>query len=112
MTAPRDFSLTKHAIARMLERFPRLKESWDARKQPGVRLKFMYELFWEAEELKSVVNDTEFMTYISNRYGAENKYTFFMLNDAVFIGVTNERGNHIVTVVRKCLFRSPQLRNS
>lgn len=104
--SPSEFTLTKHAIERLLYRFHNTEKSWKAITSSSLRLKFVYDLFSGAKECKSIHNDTEFMTYVYMKYGTESKYTFFVLDDAVFIG----RGTNIVTVIRKSLHPSARAR--
>ena len=100
MSNIRDFTLTPHAISRLLERHPHIDiEDGD----PATKKKAIYEFMYGATEEKAFQNDIAFITYLSGRYGFD-QYTMFVRENVVFVGKTasGEYGNRvIVTVLEK-----------
>jgi len=47
---------------------------------------------------------------LGEKYGYENRYTMFVRDDNVFVGVSNERGDFIVTVLKKSEHYVPHVR--
>lgn len=94
------FSLTKHALQRMRERFPdEMREAVDFEPNDAIRLRKMYEFLWNATAENRVIHDTKFMQYVHERYGYEKTLRFFVNGNMLFIGAINDGKYNIVTVV-------------
>ena len=97
MSNIRDFTLSHHAIARLLERHPYvcINES-----SPALKKKAIYEFMYGASEEKAFQNDIAFLTYLSERYGYD-QYTMFVRANVVFVGKTTigEQNNHVIVTV-------------
>lgn len=109
-TLQRQFSLSRHAMDRMRERFPHAMKEIEFEQSPGLRTKKMYEFLWNASIENRVINDTVFMQYIREKYGYDKNLKFFANNDMLFIGVMSAEGNCIVTVVNRLDYSSRHLR--
>lgn len=99
---PTEFSLTNHAIDRLKERFPKIWLAiYDEKIAPALRRKAIYDFFNASTEDRSVINDTRFMQYTSEKYGFDKKISIFTNGDVVFLGVTADGRNAIVTTLDK-----------
>jgi hypothetical protein len=107
MTNPLDYTLTKHAIERLLERDPDFSkicqtiEAVSSINLPVLKLKAAYNYMKDASEERSFLNNSVFMTKLGEKYGFDNSYTLFVKANSVFVGVSNQRGNAIVTVLSR-----------
>lgn len=106
----KDFTLTKHAIDRLRERCVEFAKEVDWIKETALKKKETYSFMAKASEEKSFLNNSIFMNMLGEKYGYENRYTMFVRDDNVFVGVTNERGNFIVTVLKKSEHYVPHVR--
>jgi|ERR1017187_3722591 hypothetical protein len=112
MSSPRDFVLTKHAIDRLRERCPAFAKEVDWIKETALKKRATYDFFAQASEEKSFLNNSIFITMLGEKYGFENRYSMFVHDNMVFVGVSNVRGNYIVTVLNKNEHYVPHVRNS
>jgi len=101
MANPRDFTLTGHAIDRLYERSPVFVMTISTVPNGAYKKKATYEFMYEAKEEKRFRNNLRFMTMLGEKYGFENNFTLFVRDDSVFVGISNDRGNFIVTVLKK-----------
>lgn len=104
------FSLTLHAQERMRERFPHLMKDVDIEQTQALRVRKMYQFFWNSTVENRVINDTMFMQFIQDKYGYDKAFKFFVNGEMLFIGVVNPKGNAIVTVVDRTYYASRHLR--
>ena len=101
MANPLDYALTNHAIERLHERCESFAKQIDSITIPALKRKVTYEFLSEASEEKSFLNNSVFMTMLGEKYGFENQYTMFVRDNSVFVGVSNNRGRFIVTVLKR-----------
>ena len=106
-----EFSLTKHAMDRMRERFPHAMKDLEFEQSAAIRIRKMYEFLWNSTIENRVINDTMFMQYVQEKYGYDKNLKFFANQDMLFIGVIMANGgNYIVTVVNRLDYASKYLR--
>jgi hypothetical protein len=101
MASARDFTLTNHAIERLRERdenFPKLVDNITS---TSLKLKATYDYVAQSTEEKSFLNNSIFMTKLGEKYGFDRRYYLFVRDDLVFVGVSGDQGNAIVTVLKK-----------
>jgi hypothetical protein len=110
MASPRDFTLTKHAVDRLRERCVNFAKEVDWIKETALKKKATYEYMSKAVEEKSFLNNSRFMTTIWEKYGFDNTYNMFIRENNVFVGVTNQAGSFIVTVLNRDEHYVPHLR--
>jgi hypothetical protein len=96
---PTDFMITDHAITRLKERFPLIAKQLQEITVPAFRKKFGYDLLANTKENRSFKNNSSFMSYLGEKYGFDKKYSFFVNEDIVFVGVTDGDRNVIVTII-------------
>lgn len=108
----RTFTLTKHAIQRLRERFPRIAKELDQHEQPAVKLHKTYQLLWDSSEERSFKNNSMHMKIVQEKYGYDNDYRFFVNGDVIFLGVINDGRRSIVTVMDKKQHVVPHVRNT
>lgn len=101
MSNPHDFFLTTHAIQRLHERCSEFAKEANLIKDQFLRKKTTYDFLYGATEDKRFLNNSIFMTMLGEKYGFENRYTMFIRDDNIFVGITNKRGSFIVTVMKK-----------
>lgn len=101
MARPQEFTISNHALERLMERGG--KVTAPIRKFTSVRERqhAAHALLCEGKETKAFTNDTRFMTNIYEKYGYDRKYVAFLAHDLIFLGVVNERSQVIVTVLAK-----------
>ena len=104
------FTLTRHAMDRLRERFPHVMDDVNFLQSPVERNRKMYDFLLNSTVENRVVNDTMFMQYVQEKYGYDKTLKFFANNDMLFIGVITESGNYIVTVVNRLENASRYLR--
>ena len=112
MAHPRDFTLTRHACDRLKQRDRDFAKEIVKVDSPALQLKAAYDFLHGATEERSFLNNSIFMTMLGEKYGFENRYTLFVRGNNVFVGVSNERGDHIVTVLNKNEHYVPHIRHS
>ena len=105
-----EFTLSRHAIQRLRERFPDDMKEVDFEQSPALRIKLMYDFLLAATVENRVIHDTMFMQYLQDKYGYDKAFKFFANGDMLFIGVMSKRGNCIVTVVNRSQYPSRFLR--
>jgi hypothetical protein len=110
MASSRDFTLTKHAVDRLRERCVNFAKEVDWIKEAALKKKATYEYMSKAVEEKSFLNNSRFMTTIWEKYGFDNTYNMFIRENNVFVGVTNQTGSFIVTVLNRDEHYVPHLR--
>lgn len=98
MSNPSDFSISKHAMERLLERDKLFAKNTEHYK-PALKIKAMYEYLKDSSEEKRFLNNSTFMIMLGEKYGFDKQYTMFIKNDSVFVGVINNTKNVIVTVL-------------
>lgn len=101
MANPLDYILTKHAIERLCERNSEFAAMLNDINLPSLKIKATYEFMKDTKEEKSFLNNSIFMTMLGEKYGFDNKYTLFVRDNSVFVGVSNPRGRFIVTVLKR-----------
>lgn len=105
-----EFTLSKHAIQRLQERFPDSMQEINFEQSAALRIKKMYEFLLASTVESRVIHDTMFMQYLQEKYGYNKAFKFFANGDMLFIGVVSKRGNCIVTVVNRSQYPSRFLR--
>ena len=111
MSDPRNFIVTNHAIDRLRERCPDYAKEVDKISSGSLKKKVTYDFISKASEEKSFLNNSRFMTMLGEKYGFENSYTLFVKENIVFVGVTNPRGNFIVTAMKRDEHYLAQIKN-
>jgi len=111
MASPKDFSLSQHAIERLIERSPEFRRQYDLIDAPALKKKAAYDLLIGATEEKGFKNCTAFTTFLHERYGYDTSFSFFVNGDMIFVGVTGTRGSVIVTTVSRKDHVVRQVRN-
>ena len=104
------FTLTRHAMDRIRERFPLAMEEVNFLQTPVERNRKMYDFLLNSTIEKRVIHDTMFMQFVQEKYGYDKSLKFFANNDMLFIGIVTESGNYIVTVVNRHDYASKYLR--
>lgn len=112
MPSVREFIMTKHAIDRLRERNPLFAKEVDWIPETALKKKATYDYLYGASEEKSFLNNSIFMTMLGEKYGFHNRYSLFVRENNVFVGVSNERGDFIVTVLNKNEHYVPHVRHS
>jgi len=107
-----EFTLTNHAIVRLRERCETFSKLVDSIASGSLKLKATYDYVAQATEEKSFLNNSIFVNKLGEKYGFDQRYSLFVRNDMVFVGVSGERGNAIVTVLKKSEHYVPHIRES
>lgn len=108
----REFTITKHATDRLRERNPNFAKEVDWIPSAALKKKATYDFLHSAKEEKSFLNNSVFMTMLGEKYGFENRYSLFVRENYVFVGISNENGNFIVTTLLRDQHVVPHVRNS
>lgn len=61
-----------------------------------------YAVLDDTTENKSIKNDTAFMVYLHETYGYDKEFHFFINDDVLFIGVSDEVGK-VITTTMSCV---------
>lgn len=113
-TLQQSFTLTRHAMDRIKERFPEAMTDIMFEQSAAIRNRKLYEFLWNSTLENRVINDTMFMQYAYEKYGFDKQFKFFANGDMLFIGVIATDGNYIVTVVNRstyvCRYLRPTVR--
>ena len=92
---------TNHALERLIERGGKatkhLRQTDDIRHRRQEALKVLE----NAEETRSYLNDTRFMTNLWHKHGYDKRFSILLANGLVFVGVLDDDENKriIVTVM-------------
>lgn len=109
-TLQEQFTLTRHAQDRMLERFPDAMKDILFEKSAAIRNRMMRDFLLNATVENRAINDTMFMQFLQEKYGFEKNFKFFANQNMLFIGVIDNGANCIVTVVNRSDYSSKYLR--
>jgi len=102
MSDPRNFTITKHAIDRLRERFPDFAKENDKIISNSLKKKAIYDfLINQTSEEKSFLNNSTFMIMLGEKYGFGKQYTMFTKDNILFIGISDDVGNYIVTTMKR-----------
>lgn len=104
------FTITKHASERLYERCHEFAKVIDSIEAPALRIKAAYDFVRNATEEKRFINNSIFMIKLNEKYGYENSYTFFVRENNVLVGVINENGRFIVTVLDRMSHVIPHIK--
>jgi len=95
------FTLTKHAIERLVERDREFAKKYKDIEVPAFRIRFAYDYFLGSQEEKAFLNSSTFMTMLGERYGFDKKYRLFVRDDSLFVGVIDGTQHVVVTVLQR-----------
>jgi len=111
MSDIKNFIVTNHAIDRLRERCPEYIKLNDKILSIALKKKATYDFISQSSEEKGFLNNSRFMTMLGEKYGFDNRYTLFVRENIVFVGVTNLRGNFIVTTMKRDEHYLSQIKN-
>jgi hypothetical protein len=111
MSDIKKFIVTKHAIDRLYERCPDHAKEIAKIVEIALKKKSTYDFINQSSEEKSFLNNSRFMIMLGEKYGFENRYTLFIKDNIVFVGVSNKSGNFIVTAMNRDNHYLSQIKN-
>ena len=93
------FKITNHAMRRICERFPQHRKEINEIIGMEDKKKYVINLLENSSEERGYTNDKQFMINMYDHYGYDKRYSFYINEDAIFIGVNEFNCCIILTIL-------------